>query len=192
MKLKKSILFITVFCFSYLVITGRNTTPPNDSIVSHIYYDTVTFTISGTEWNDSLKLYTRYDNRTVTEIVEYDTTPRYYRVIYIKEANKIQHNTDSAYIITLYSLFEKEFFTVVSLKKDIDNSNCKRVIEEEKVYIFSLKKLNLLDRAPQIGVRAKVIVEGKEIRVPIRAYDYNTYTTSNLKGICYLEPISSE
>jgi hypothetical protein len=105
-------------------------------------------------------------------------------VIYIRESNKEKHNTDSAYFITLYSVLEKEFFTVVSLKQKED-SHCSEKIKEESIYTFSLKKTSPIDRAPQIGVRAKVIVEGKEIRVPIRAYDYNTYTTSNLRGICY-------
>lgn len=186
----KKIFFVILMCIESQIIICSNITHYNDTSNRYVYYDTITLTERVNKWNDSLATDVYY-NIIHTMIVKHDTTPRPYIVIYIRESNKEKHNTDSVYFITLYSVLEKEFFTVISFKQNED-SLCSEKIKEESIYIFSLKKISPIDRAPQIGVRAKVIVEGKEIRVPIRAYDYNTYTTSNLKGICYLEPISSE
>lgn len=178
----KKIFFVILMCIESQNIICSNITHYNDTSNCYVYYDTITMTERVDRRNDSLATDVYYITDTI--IVKYDTTPRPYMVIYIRESNKEKHNTDSAYFITLYSVLEKEFFTVVSLKQKED-SHCSEKIKEESIYIFSLKKISPIDRAPQIGVRAKVIVEGKEIRVPIRAYDYNTYTTSNLRGICY-------
>lgn len=113
-----------------------------------------------------------------------DDSVNVYKIIDVKKSNKKVNSSNKAYIILIQDLRNKDFFTVVSIKKKCDYG---KKIKVGKSYVFELNKCFENDLIINIGLNLSVEIQGVSVQIPMNNFTSNIYTTSSLKGLYFCE-----